>query len=730
MQQLKPGILTHHEDPHNTCPPHTWTNCLAATFNVRQGPNYARTSRKAPSGESLFEVFAVDAYTTEKKVPHFGDHVALPPRGEKGTAPRLPVPELLIINLMIPSYAPSLVWSGPGDGDGWCLVFYARLRPSAREQLLSSSPPNALKLYRSYITASLDSPLRKRTKCIARVTNPDECGFNAATASLIKKYNAKPFLVRTTSSFYLCEDYFEIDVDVHNFGRPARIGLYGCREVLSRMIFDFAVVIEGVDDDELPEQILTAVRFSHLDLAAIPLFSESLPRRPRRKRKSGGDSLAGSVSSVKSTLRGGPPPSCVGEGSDVSSSRESSSDDERAPSVARSQTSQGPRTVPSESQTPPPFPLLGVPSRPPRYQDEPVSPLPRLPLGDSTPTGGQPIVTIEGDPVEGGILMVNADMDRFPNVTIRWFRDRVPLDAGVELNSLVYIPTAADVGKRLGVALPPVDLPEDQLVPWWESDLVTPAPAQAHHVALRGVAVGSTAWLEYDYYGWYEGRSRCQWLRSRTGRAWERVPEAEDLNHCLVGPDDLGFHLKCTLTPVRMDSAKGSSVEAVQPVGLPETLRQRLVEALVCGHQTYDVTLVEPGPAQPAQLCFNHRYIWVTTGHSHEGDKRKPVSGKLRSSTRITGSGSTDTVVLQLKEGMVRLRVPAVETRLMLVLVFRLYHALALEDLAPECVGPDVHHDWRKGKFEAFFLEQRKPSVAVRAKPNCHHRLRLALARS
>lgn len=49
------------------------------------------------------------------------------------------------------------------------------------------------------------------------------------------KYNAKPFMIRTTSSFYTGDNYYEIDIDIHNFGKTARIGLYGCSEVATQV---------------------------------------------------------------------------------------------------------------------------------------------------------------------------------------------------------------------------------------------------------------------------------------------------------------------------------------------------------------------------------------------------------------------------------------------------------------------------------------------------------------
>jgi hypothetical protein len=269
-RKIKPGNFPRHEDMHGVLPPHCWTNYPGELFNVRAGPNYAKTGNKQPSVESLYEVFAVDAYNTQGKMPHIGKDVELPPYN--GT--KLSLPEFIIINLMVPGYAPSLMWAAAGDGVGWSLIIYGRLKPSVREQLAAGRTTNAMNLVSNLVSAKEDSPLRKRFKIIAQVLNPDECGFGSSTASMVKKYNGKPFLVRTTSSFYSGENYFEICVDAHNFGKPARLGLWGFREVFQSVIFTGGFVVEGVDDKELPEQMLMACKYSKPDIESLPWFPD------------------------------------------------------------------------------------------------------------------------------------------------------------------------------------------------------------------------------------------------------------------------------------------------------------------------------------------------------------------------------------------------------------------------------------------------------------------------
>ena len=96
------------------------------------------------------------------------------------------LPYNLVINLMVPRYAPNLVWSAAGDGESWCVVLYCRLTEDALDLLRKNEPSPALKLWKAFVEAERQEPMKKRLKCIVRAVNADEVGFNTATRSLIK----------------------------------------------------------------------------------------------------------------------------------------------------------------------------------------------------------------------------------------------------------------------------------------------------------------------------------------------------------------------------------------------------------------------------------------------------------------------------------------------------------------------------------------------------------------
>jgi hypothetical protein len=177
---------------------------------------------------------------------------------------------------------------------------------------------SAVRLLHNFVAADEGSELRQRFKGITRLMNPESAGLGMATKKLINMYNGQrgqrtrseegtgsilpekrradrmegcvdsfsplcscllvvvcpgtPFLIRTCSVFWKGENYFEVDVDVHRFSYTARVGLGGVRERIKDCVFDFGFVIEGHSDFELPENMLGAVRFSHLDLSLAKLF--------------------------------------------------------------------------------------------------------------------------------------------------------------------------------------------------------------------------------------------------------------------------------------------------------------------------------------------------------------------------------------------------------------------------------------------------------------------------
>jgi len=155
------------------------------------------------------------------------------------------------------------------DGRGYNLVFSFLLSNQSRE-LLKGESSNALRLLHRFIDnvenqSDSKSDIRKQFKAICRVFNPDEAIANSAARKMVHTYNSTPFVIRTCSDFMRGESYFEVDVDVHRFGYPARLGLSMLKDSVKNIVWDFGFVIQGNPDDELPEQMLGGARFSKID---------------------------------------------------------------------------------------------------------------------------------------------------------------------------------------------------------------------------------------------------------------------------------------------------------------------------------------------------------------------------------------------------------------------------------------------------------------------------------
>ena len=122
------------------------------------------------------------------------------------------------------------------------------------------------------------APLRKeRLKCIFGTTDLKGPGFNVVTKQLLTKWNFKPFLSKTASSFYLAAGkYFEIDVDIHTWGHAALSGFHTIKSRIAKMAVRAGVVIEAQDDEEMPEQMLSAAYVSYLDVASASQFDPEL----------------------------------------------------------------------------------------------------------------------------------------------------------------------------------------------------------------------------------------------------------------------------------------------------------------------------------------------------------------------------------------------------------------------------------------------------------------------
>eukprot|EP01083_Nonionella_stella_P002280 6567_1 len=281
FQLLPVGLLPQYEEQffmtadedkiEKLSPIYGWCLCDATTFDVRRGPNYV-SGQKAPSKRSIYEPFAMDTYSVPYKIndiTHFMDTNKYIKQHAYSMNKEYPLPPILIINIMVPNYSPEITSYKTYNGKGYQVIIYAKLSDSVKKVLTSKNKDNialspALKLLSRFVTeGATNTDIRDRFKCMGRVMNLKYTGFNFVSKKLISEYNAKPFLARcSTIIHHQYGEYLSIDLDAHQFGYVAKKMWHYIKDIMENVIYDLAFVIEGHSNDELPEQMLTAVRIS------------------------------------------------------------------------------------------------------------------------------------------------------------------------------------------------------------------------------------------------------------------------------------------------------------------------------------------------------------------------------------------------------------------------------------------------------------------------------------
>lgn len=90
-------------------------------------------------------------------------------------------------------------------------------------------------------------------------TNLDELGIPSAISS----YNAKPILIRRTGSIFKGVNdgvkYMEMNLHVHKFATLAKQSIHYISSKCGQMYMQIGFVIEGREDNELPETMFACV---------------------------------------------------------------------------------------------------------------------------------------------------------------------------------------------------------------------------------------------------------------------------------------------------------------------------------------------------------------------------------------------------------------------------------------------------------------------------------------
>eukprot|EP00040_Diaphanoeca_grandis_P007751 m.42171 g.42171 ORF g.42171 m.42171 type:complete len:300 (-) comp19020_c0_seq2:81-980(-) len=241
----------------SVCNRHLFPNKVATTFNVR-GKNYMSDKIKVPSQPPLYTPIGSDIIKVDRKRFHIAASVDLPDLPDDMKEPINGVPAYMIVNVMLPKYEPANPVFGKTvtDGENWSYVYYTVMTRETREALLDlDNASEAVKLLHAFMHDD-SQEMRERFKMMVCALNVDDIEVGSVVKKLLHQYNMKPILTRPQHEFHTDgKTYFEIDIDVNQFGYLVRSSWSSMKEKCASMIWDVGLCVEGRKAEELPEQM-------------------------------------------------------------------------------------------------------------------------------------------------------------------------------------------------------------------------------------------------------------------------------------------------------------------------------------------------------------------------------------------------------------------------------------------------------------------------------------------
>lgn len=257
-----------------------WVSRPPSSVTVR-GENYMDDRKKVQSPGSLYELIKVDAFDADTYITEIGKKVILPDTADEINGQKWLAPEILIVSFALPTAIPKLGRTST-DLRGYIVTGYYRMRQETKKVLRVITNPqvdtsdekdrlqeeigkdyqkivNGVRLWETWCReAPSDPEMQKRLKFIPKGENLRELGV----PSWICKYNGKPMLIKrpgVTGFLYSYpeQNAMEIGISLHPFPYMFKQAMTYLRDnYFPKMLMTFSFVIEGRNEEELPEVLL------------------------------------------------------------------------------------------------------------------------------------------------------------------------------------------------------------------------------------------------------------------------------------------------------------------------------------------------------------------------------------------------------------------------------------------------------------------------------------------
>lgn len=251
-----------------------WRSVPGNLFEIRSR-GYLSTKKKIPSPSELYDLINVDIFESQRRYPDIAGRVVLPKVSFKDDTPKTwKSPDIFVVSFCLPTQPPRLGRSTT-DGQGYTVTMYYVMKEETRAILRKVTKPgynheadsakenspilNGVRLFEEWCRRSpSDSKFQGRFKVVPLGQNLKEIGL----PSWIARYNGKPFLIKRSGQTGFLYDHPELnamqfDISMHCFPYLFKQGAAFAKEYyFKKVLFSIAFVIEGRDDQELPEVVI------------------------------------------------------------------------------------------------------------------------------------------------------------------------------------------------------------------------------------------------------------------------------------------------------------------------------------------------------------------------------------------------------------------------------------------------------------------------------------------